>query len=65
MAEITLNIPDPIYALIEKRAKATGNPVQGIIIANLAIIFGPSQYDSSKWLKTLPPDAADYTVDLE
>ncbi len=53
MAEVTLNIPDPIYKIIEKRAKDTNNPngPQGVIIANLALIFGASQYQPEKWLK--------------
>ncbi len=53
MAEITINIPDPIYKVIEKRAKDTNNPngPQGVIIANLALLFGASQYQSEKWLK--------------
>ncbi|QMU56170.1 MAG: hypothetical protein GKS04_03170 [Candidatus Mycalebacterium zealandia] len=53
MAEVTLNIPDPIYKTIEKRAKDTNNPngPQGVIIANLALIFGAAQYTPEKWLK--------------
>lgn len=53
MAEVTLNIPDPIYKVIEQRAKDTNNPngPQGVIIANLALIFGAAQYSSEKWLK--------------
>ncbi|RMF05164.1 MAG: hypothetical protein D6768_01660 [Chloroflexi bacterium] len=62
MAEVTVNIPDPIFNIIKKRAEDTGNTPEGIIIANLAIIFGPVRYDSSKWLKSFPPDAQDYTV---
>lgn len=65
MAEITLNIPDPILNLIKKRAEQTGGAVEGLIIANLGIIFGPSRYDSSKWLKSLPKGAEDYTVDWD
>ena len=53
MAEVTVNIPDPIYALIEKRASETNNTPQGIIIANLAIIFSVSQYNPEKWIKNL------------
>ncbi|MGI9559237.1 MAG: hypothetical protein ACR2NQ_06220 [Thermodesulfobacteriota bacterium] len=58
MAEITLNIPDPIYKVIEKRAKDTNNPngPQGVIIANLALIFGAAQYKPEKWLKNQTDD---------
>lgn len=61
MAEVTLNIPDPIYKVIEKRAKDTNNPngPQGVIIANLALIFGASRYQSDKWLKNLTDDRDD------
>lgn len=62
MAEVTVNIPDPILNIIQKRADDTNNTLQGIIIANLAIIFGPVRYDSSKWLKSMPGDAPDYSV---
>lgn len=62
MAEVTVNIPDPILNIMQKRADDTGNSLQGIIIANLAIIFGPVRYDSSKWLKSMPADAPDYSV---
>ena len=53
MAEVTLNIPDPIYKVIEQRAKDTNNPngPQGVIIANLALIFGACNYKPEKWLK--------------
>ena len=53
MAEITINIPDPIHDKIKKRAEQVGNTDVGIIIANLALIFGVSIYDDSKWLKNL------------
>lgn len=53
MAEITLNIPDPIHDKIKKRAEQVGNTDVGLIIANLAIIFGVSIYDDSKWIKNL------------
>ena len=53
MAEITINIPDPIHDKIKKRAEQVGNTDVGLIIANLALIFGVSIYDDSKWLKNL------------
>lgn len=53
MAEITLNIPDPIHNKIKKRAEQTNNTDIGLIIANLAIIYGVSNYDDSKWIKNL------------
>jgi hypothetical protein len=53
MAEITLNIPDPIHDKIKKRAEQTGNAEVGVIIATLALTFGASDYDDSKWIKNL------------
>jgi len=53
MAEITINIPDPIHNKIKKRAEQVGNSDIGLIIANLGLIFGPCDYDDSKWLKNL------------
>ncbi|MGH7885896.1 MAG: hypothetical protein ACRENO_09405 [Thermodesulfobacteriota bacterium] len=53
MAEVTLNIPDPILAKIDTRAKQTNNTRDGIIIANLGLVFGAAIYDDSKWLKNL------------
>lgn len=53
MAEITINIPDPIHDKIKKRAEQVGNTDVALIIANLALIFGVSIYDDSKWLKNL------------
>lgn len=53
MAEVTVNIPDPIYNLIKQRAEHTKNTPEGIIIANLAIIFGVSRYQPDKWIKNL------------
>ena len=48
MAEITLNIPDPIHDKIKKRAEQTNNSDIGLIIATLAITFSVSNYDDSK-----------------
>ena len=53
MAEITINIPDPIHNKIKKRAEQTGNNEIGIIIAILALTFAVSDYDDSKWIKNL------------
>jgi len=53
MAEITINIPDPIHDKIKKRAEQTNNSDIGLIIANLAIIYGVSIYDDTKWIKNL------------
>lgn len=53
MAEITLNIPDPIHDKIKKRAEQTNNNEIGVIIATLALTFGASNYDDSKWIKNL------------
>lgn len=53
MAEVTVNIPDPIYNVIQQRAEHTNNTPEGIIIANLALIFGVSRYQPEKWIKNL------------
>ncbi len=53
MAEITINIPDPIHNKIKKRAEQTNNNEIGVIIATLALTFGTSNYDDSKWIKNL------------
>ena len=53
MAEITLNIPDPIHDKIKKRAEQTNNNEIGVIIATLALTFGTSNYDDSKWIRNL------------
>ncbi|MEM4658303.1 MAG: hypothetical protein QXX77_07785 [Candidatus Methanosuratincola sp.] len=65
MAEITLNIPDPIFNIIKMRAEQTGSTPEGVIIANLGVIFGPIRYKSQKWLKNMPPGANDYTADWD
>ena len=53
MAEITLNIPDPIHDKIKKRAEQTKNSDVGIIIATLALTFNAAIYDHTKWLQNL------------
>ena len=53
MAEITLNVPDPIHDKIKRRAEQTNNSDIGLIIATLAITYGVSHYDDSKWIKNL------------
>ncbi len=51
MAEVTINIPDPIFEIIKKRAEIVNNTPEGLIVANLAIIFGVARYKPEKWLK--------------
>ena len=53
MAEITINIPDPIHDKIKKRAEQVGNTDVGLIIANLGLVFGAAIYDHTKWLKNI------------
>lgn len=53
MAEITINIPDPIHNKIKKRAEQTKSDEMRVIIANLALTFAVSDYDDSKWIKNL------------
>ncbi len=58
MAEVTINIPDPIFNNVKRRAEQVGNTPEGLIAVNTILIFGPAKYKSEKWLKnqTNPDD---------
>ncbi|HSG32357.1 MAG TPA: hypothetical protein VLB82_12535 [Thermodesulfobacteriota bacterium] len=51
MAEVTIQIPDPIFENIKRRAEQVGNTPEGIIAVNTILIYGPAYYKSEKWLK--------------
>ncbi|MGH7807497.1 MAG: hypothetical protein ACRENT_05340 [Thermodesulfobacteriota bacterium] len=54
MAEVTIQIPDPIFDVIKKRAEDTKSTPEAIIATNLILVFSAARYDRSKWLKNMP-----------
>lgn len=62
MAEVTINIPDPILAIIQKRADMTKTTAEQLIATTAIICYASAHYDSSKWLKFRDPDSTDQTV---
>lgn len=62
MAEVTINIPDPILAIIQKRADMTKTTAEQLIATTAIICYASAHYDSSKWLKFRDPDSTDGTV---
>ncbi len=55
MASVTIQIPDPIFEVIKKRAEDTKTTPEAIIATNVVLVFSAARYDRSKWLKTKPP----------
>ena len=51
MAEVTIQIPDPIFANVKRRAEQVGNTPEGLIAVNTILVYGPAVYNSEKWLK--------------
>jgi len=62
MAEVTITIPDPILAIITKRADMTKTTAEQLIATTAIICYASAHYDSSKWLKFRDPDSTDGTV---
>lgn len=62
MAEVTITIPDPILAIIKKRADMTKTTAEQLIATTAIICYASAHYDSSKWLKFRDPDSTDGTV---
>ena len=62
MAEVTVQIPDPILNIIKKRAETTGTTAEQLIATTAIICYAASHYDSSKWLKFRDPDSEDMTA---
>ncbi len=62
MAEVTINIPDPILAIIKKRADMTKTTAEQLIATTAIICYASAHYDSSKWLKFRDPDSTDGSV---
>jgi len=51
MAEVTIKIPDPIFANVKRRAEQVGNTPEALIAVNTILVYGPAVYNSEKWLK--------------
>jgi hypothetical protein len=62
MAEVTINIPDPILAIIQKRADMTKSTPEQLIATTAIICYAAAHYDSSKWLKSRDPQSEDMTA---
>ncbi len=62
MAEVTINIPDPILAIIQKRADMTKSTPEQLIATTAIICYAAAHYDSSKWLKSKDPESEDMTA---
>ena len=62
MAEVTINIPDPILAIIQKRADMTKSTPEQLIATTAIICYAAAHYDSSKWLKSKDPQSEDMTA---
>lgn len=62
MAEVTVNIPDPILDIIKKRADMTKTTAEQLIATTAIICYSSAHYDSSKWLKFRDPDSTDQSV---
>ncbi len=62
MAEVTVNIPDPILAIIQKRADMTKSTPEVLIATTAIICYAAAHYDSSKWLKSRDPKSEDMTA---
>ncbi|MCZ6527188.1 MAG: hypothetical protein V3U19_03775 [Thermodesulfobacteriota bacterium] len=62
MAEVTVNIPDPILAIIQKRADMTKSTPEQLIATTAIICYAAAHYDSSKWLKSKDPESEDMTA---
>jgi hypothetical protein len=62
MAEVTINIPDPILAIIQKRADTTKTTPEQLIATTAIICYASAHYDSSKWLKFRDAESDDMTA---
>lgn len=62
MAEVTIQIPDPILAIIKKRADMTKSTPEQLIATTAIICYAAAHYDSSKWLKNRDPESTDMSA---
>ncbi len=54
MASVTIQIPDPIFEVIKRRAEDTKSTPEAIIATNVILVFSAARYDRSKWLRNKP-----------
>ena len=54
MATVPIQIPDPIFEVIKKRAEDTKTTPEAIIATNVVLVFSAARYNRSKWLKNKP-----------
>lgn len=62
MAEVTIQIPDPILNIIKKRAETTKSTAEQLIATTAIICYAAAHYDSSKWLKFRDPESEDMSA---
>lgn len=62
MAEITINIPDPIFETIKKRAEMTKSTPEQLVTTTAILCYSATHYDSSKWLRNKDPEGTDMTA---
>jgi len=62
MAEVTVNIPDPVFEIIKKRAEMTKSAPEQLIMVTAILCYSPAHYDPSKWLKNRDPNSTDMTA---
>lgn len=62
MAEVTIQIPDPILNIIKKRAEMTKSTPEALIATTAILCYASAHYDSSKWLKFQDPEKGEMTA---
>jgi hypothetical protein len=62
MAEVTIQIPDPILNIIKKRAETTKSTPEQLIATTAIVCYAAAHYDSSKWLKFRDPESDDMSA---
>ena len=63
MAEITINIPDPIFETLKKRADLTKSTPEQLVATTAILCYSATHYDSSKWLRNKDPEGTDMTAE--
>lgn len=62
MAEVTIQIPDPILNIIKKRADATKSTPEQLIATTAILCYSAAHYDTSKWLRFRDPESEDMSA---
>lgn len=62
MAEVTIQIPDPILNIIKKRAEMTKSTPEQLIATTAILCYASAHYNSSKWLKFQDPEKGEMTA---